>query len=147
MPASRTGSQCRTGEKTMKHSLHFRDRILFGLANVAAAVMMFEPTAIAQSQAPLVLDVPAKSVPVPTTVSPQMQKIIGLPLRSNWNVLPKTGEEWKPVAEAGAAATIKNIPGISERPHDLRDPLPSPVYGDMQAFPPTILTSGTRDPL
>ena len=99
----------------MKHSLHFRDRILFGLANVAAAVMMFEPTAIAQSQAPLVLDVPAKSVPVPTTVSPQMQKIIGLPLRSNWNVLPKTGEEWKPVAEAGAAATIKNIPGISER--------------------------------
>ena len=99
----------------MKHSLHLRDRILFGLANVAAAVMMFEPTAIAQSQAPLVLDVPAKSVPVPTTVSPQMQKIIGLPLRSNWNVLPKTGEEWKPVADAGAAATIKNIPGISER--------------------------------
>ena len=99
----------------MKHSLHFRDRIFFGLANVATAVMMFEPTAIAQSQAPFVLDVPAKSVPVPTTVSPQMQKIIGLPLRSNWNVLPKTGEEWKPVADAGAAATIKNIPGISER--------------------------------
>jgi epsilon-lactone hydrolase len=99
----------------MKHSLQFRDLILFGLANVAAAVMMFESTAIAQSQAPFVLDVPAKSVPVPTTVSPQMQKIIGLPLRSNWNVLPKTGEEWKPVAEAGAAGTIKNIPGISER--------------------------------
>jgi acetyl esterase/lipase len=99
----------------MKQSLHFRDRILFGLASVAATVMMFEPTAIAQSQAPFVLDVPPKSVPVPTTVSPQMQKIIGLPLRSNWNVLPKSGEEWKPVAEAGAAATIKNLPGISER--------------------------------
>ena len=29
--------------------------------------------------------------------------------------------------------------------HDLKDPLISPVYGDMSGFPPTILTSGTRD--
>ena len=29
--------------------------------------------------------------------------------------------------------------------HDLADPLLSPVYGDMRGFPPTILTSGTRD--
>ena len=29
--------------------------------------------------------------------------------------------------------------------HDLKDPLLSPVYGDMKGFPPTILTSGTRD--
>jgi epsilon-lactone hydrolase len=29
--------------------------------------------------------------------------------------------------------------------HDLADPLLSPVYGDMTGFPPTILTSGTRD--
>jgi acetyl esterase/lipase len=29
--------------------------------------------------------------------------------------------------------------------HDLADPLLSPVYGDMSGFPPTILTSGTRD--
>ena len=36
---------------------------------------------------------------------------VGAPLRTGWNVLPKTGEEWKPVADAGAAATIKNIPG------------------------------------
>src|SRR3954453_11169398 len=64
-----------------------------------------------------VLEVPAHSVPVPSTVSPQMAKIIGLPLRTNWNVLPKNGEECKPVADAGAANTIKNIPGISERLH------------------------------
>jgi acetyl esterase/lipase len=63
------------------------------------------------------LDVPAHSVPVPTTVSPQMAKIIGAPLRTNWNLLPKTGEEWKPVADAGAAGTIKNIPGMMERLH------------------------------
>jgi acetyl esterase/lipase len=29
--------------------------------------------------------------------------------------------------------------------HDLRDPLLSPVYGDMSGFPPAILTTGTRD--
>jgi acetyl esterase/lipase len=28
---------------------------------------------------------------------------------------------------------------------DLRDPLLSPIYGDVTAFPPAILTSGTRD--
>ena len=29
--------------------------------------------------------------------------------------------------------------------HDLKDPQLSPVYGDLTGFPPTILTSGTRD--
>jgi acetyl esterase/lipase len=29
--------------------------------------------------------------------------------------------------------------------HDMRDPLISPVYGDFRVFPPTILTTGTRD--
>src|ERR1700712_1694904 len=73
---------------------------------------MVATTASAQT-----LDVPARSVPVPSTVSPQMAKIIGAPLRTNWNVLPKTGEEWKPVADAGAAGTVKNVPGMMERLH------------------------------
>jgi monoterpene epsilon-lactone hydrolase len=29
--------------------------------------------------------------------------------------------------------------------HDLKDPLLSPVYGDMRGLPPAILTTGTRD--
>ena len=29
--------------------------------------------------------------------------------------------------------------------HDLKDPMLSPIYGDMHGFPPTILTTGTRD--
>jgi acetyl esterase/lipase len=80
-------------------------------ATLLCAAMTFA-TAHAQT-----LDVPARSVPVPTTVSPQLAKIIGAPLRTNWNVLPKTGEEWKPVADAGAAATMKNVPGMMERLH------------------------------
>lgn len=38
------------------------------------------------------------------------------------------------------AATVVYAKG-----HDLSDPLLSPVNGDMRGFPPTILTTGTRD--
>ncbi len=38
------------------------------------------------------------------------------------------------------AATI-----IYAHGHDLKDPLISPIYGDMHGFPPAILTTGTRD--
>lgn len=71
----------------------------------------------AQSSEAGMLNVPARSVPVPGTVSPQMAKIIGAPLRTNRDLLPKTGDEWKPVADAGAAATIRNLPGMSDRLH------------------------------
>ena len=92
-------------------------RLLPGLASLAAGVALIALPAPAQTAAPGTLEVPAKSVPVPDTVSPQLQKIIGAPLRANWNIQPKTGEEWKPVAEAGAAALIKNVPGMRERLH------------------------------
>jgi acetyl esterase/lipase len=29
--------------------------------------------------------------------------------------------------------------------HDLKEPLLSPIYGDLSGFPPTVLISGTRD--
>jgi len=83
---------------------------------LCAAIGMAGSPAHAQSEAGM-LNVPARAVPVPSTVSPQMAKIIGAPLRTNWDLLPKSGEEWKPVAEAGAAATIKNLPGMMERLH------------------------------
>ena len=60
-------------------------------------------------------EVPARTLPVPETVSPQVQKLIAAPLRPGWDVLPKTGEEWKPISEAGAAGTIRNLPGLTER--------------------------------
>ncbi len=83
---------------------------------VAIAIGNSAPVRAQTAETPM-LQVPARLVPVPSTVSPQMAKIIGAPLRTGWNVLPKTGEEWKPVADAGAAATIKNIPGMTERLH------------------------------
>jgi epsilon-lactone hydrolase len=90
-----------------------------GHALAATCLVVFSAIPIAdalvQTAAPAGLQVPAKTIEVPTTVSPQLQKIIGAPLRSNWDIQPKTGEEWKPVAEAGAIPTIKNVPGMLER--------------------------------
>lgn len=75
-----------------------------------AAIALFPSTVLAQGQ-----EIPAKTLPVPQTVSPQMQKIIAAPLRNGWNVLPKTGEEWKPLADAIAEGAAKTLPGLLER--------------------------------
>ena len=101
----------------MKRTSRVAHRLLAGAACLAVGVALIALPAVAQTAAPGPLEVPAKIVPVPDTVSPQLQKIIGAPLRANWNIQPKTGEEWKPVAEAGAAALMKNVPGMRERLH------------------------------
>jgi epsilon-lactone hydrolase len=63
------------------------------------------------------LQVPAKTLPVPTDVSPEMQRIIAAPRRSDWNVLWKTGEEWRTAANALAAKSERNLPSMRERLH------------------------------
>ena len=97
---------------TLRSSLDLR--ALIG-AICVAGVAAFAAGAIAQPASNGGFEVPTRSLPVPDTVSPQVQKLIAAPLRPGWNVLPKTGEEWKPVSEAGAAGTIRNLPGLTER--------------------------------
>jgi acetyl esterase/lipase len=63
------------------------------------------------------LEVPAKNLPVPKDVSPEMQQIIGAPLNPAWNVLWKTGEEWRAAANAQAAKTVQGLPALRERLH------------------------------
>lgn len=55
---------------------------------------------------------PARTIPVPGTVSPQMQKLIAAPLPPNWNAIPKTPEEWKQQVDAGAAAAMQTLPAL-----------------------------------
>jgi hypothetical protein len=97
------------------------------LAAACLALLSNVPTVKAQTAPSGALEVPAKTIPVPTTVSPQLQKIIGAPLRSNWDIHPKTGEEWKPVADAGAAALVKNVPGLHRYPRNHRAGEPQPA--------------------
>src|ERR1700675_2125255 len=87
----------------------------FGCAVAASLVLLAANAGRDAAAQGAGLEVPAKTIQVPSTVSPQLQKIIGAPLRSNWDIQPKTGEEWKPVAEAGALPIIKNVPGMLER--------------------------------
>ena len=79
-----------------------------------AALMACPAAAMAADVAPL--DVPAKTLPVPTAdISPGMQKFIGAPLNPDWDKLWKTGEEARAYADVQAAATVKSIPAMLER--------------------------------
>jgi len=60
---------------------------------------------------------PAKTLPVPTDVSPEMQKLIAAPLRQDWDAQWKTGEEWRKVADAAAAKSVLALPAMRERLH------------------------------
>ena len=60
-------------------------------------------------------DVPAKSLPVPTDVSPGMQKLIAAPLNPAWDKLWKTGEEWRRAADKMDQDIVPTIPAMAER--------------------------------
>jgi epsilon-lactone hydrolase len=85
-------------------------------------------------------NVPAKSVPVPLTVSPQMQAIIAAPLRSGWDELPRNGAEWQAKAAAGVATTMRVLPGLRERLHVKVEPT---IIAGVRAF---VVTPATIPP-
>src|SRR5439155_10197755 len=70
--------------------------------------------AAAQTPAAGPRELPPKTVPVPDTVSPQMQKQIASPLTPTWNVIPTTAEGWKEQVNAGYQATMKALPALRE---------------------------------
>jgi monoterpene epsilon-lactone hydrolase len=59
-------------------------------------------------------EVPPRLIPVPETVSPQMQAIIGQPTSPTWNEVPKTVEEWKTRVEKAAANVMAELPKLRE---------------------------------
>jgi monoterpene epsilon-lactone hydrolase len=63
------------------------------------------------------LQVPAKTLPVPADVSPEMHRLIGAPRNPAWNVLWKTGEDWRAAADKRAAGTVQTIRAMRERLH------------------------------
>ena len=90
-------------------------RLALAPASVTAAIILCAPYAVAQTTAPGPRDLPARTIPVPDTVSPQMQKLIAAPLSPTWNVIPKTAEEWKAQVDASAAAMVKTLPALREK--------------------------------
>lgn len=94
----------------MKTHMRISRRRAQGLALIAIAAALAAPHAMAQAPREL----PARAIPVPDTVSPQVQKLIAAPLTPTWNVIPKTAEEWKAQVNAGAAATMQTLPALRE---------------------------------
>lgn len=64
---------------------------------------------------PASMDVPARALPAPSTVSPQIQVIVQEPISATWNVLPKTADQWKALVAAGVALAVARLPAIRER--------------------------------
>jgi acetyl esterase/lipase len=79
-----------------------------------AVLVLFAAQAIAQAPASGPREVPAKTVPVPETASPQIQKQIAAPLTATWNVIPTTPDGWKEQVNAGYQATMKGLPALRE---------------------------------
>ena len=84
---------------------------------VAGALLLLAPAAWAQSPNLLPRDVPAKSVPVPTTVSPELQAVIAQPLRAGWNTPPTTPEGWEQLVKQGEASVGATTQPMADRLH------------------------------
>lgn len=61
--------------------------------------------------------VPARNIPVPQTVSPELQKAIARPLTNFFWTEPKTAEEWKGIVATRAAAGSKPLPQLRDSLH------------------------------
>ena len=68
----------------------------------------------AQQSTPAPRDVPGRSIPFPTTVSPQMQAVIGGPLNPLYNESPKNADEWKAIVQRTAQAAVARLPKLRE---------------------------------
>ncbi len=108
---------------------------------LVAALAIAPAAAVADDAALTPLQVPAKTLPVPTAeISPGMQQFIGAPLNPDWDKLWKTGEEARAYAIGQAARVEKGIPGMLER---LQVKLEPTTVGGVKVF---VVTPATITP-
>ncbi|HMA73851.1 MAG TPA: alpha/beta hydrolase [Xanthobacteraceae bacterium] len=88
----------------------------------------------------MILRAKQENLPLPAAIAP------GTP----WSDLTETGDtyktnEWLDNVLVSYNGYLVRAAKLYANGHDLKDPQLSPIYGDFHGFPPTILTSGTRD--
>ena len=88
----------------------------------------------------MVLRAKQEGLPLPAAIAP------GTP----WADLTDTGDsyatnEWIDNVLVSWDGWLGRAAKLYANGHDLKDPQLSPIYGDFHGFPPTILTTGTRD--
>jgi monoterpene epsilon-lactone hydrolase len=59
--------------------------------------------------------VPERDIPIPATVSPATQAVIGRPLSPIWNEHPKSAEEWKVLIARVADGVVATLPDLRQR--------------------------------
>lgn len=59
-------------------------------------------------------EVPSRLLPVPDTVSPEMQAIIARPLDPTFNIAPKTTADWRTRVDTAARTTVAALPQLRE---------------------------------
>src|SRR5215207_2754441 len=98
----------------------------------------------AQSAPPGTREVPARSLPVPDTVSPQMQAVIARPFNPNFNLVPETTADWKKRVEDAARNVVATLPRLREALGVSVEPT---TIGGVKAFivTPKVIPSGSRD--
>jgi acetyl esterase/lipase len=88
----------------------------------------------------MILRAKAEGLPLPAAIAP------GTP----WADLTETGDsyktnEWVDNVLVSYSGYLTHAAQLYANGHDMKDPQLSPIYGDFHGFPPTILTTGTRD--
>jgi len=88
----------------------------------------------------MVLRAKDEHLPLPAAIAP------GTP----WSDLTDTGDsyetnEWADNVLVTWYGWLGDAAKLYAAGHDLKEPQLSPIYGDFSGFPPTILTTGTRD--
>src|ERR1051325_8876954 len=89
-------------------------RVAVGVAfAVAAIIVVFvSDDVISQTSNNEPRAVPARTVPVPNTVSPEMQALVAAAPAGNWNSAPTTTDEWKKLS---APSPGRNLPALREK--------------------------------
>lgn len=88
----------------------------------------------------LALSAKAQQLPLPAAIAAS----------TPWTDLTKTGDsyytnEYIDNVLVSYDGWLGDAAKLYANGHDLKDPLLSPIYGDVSGFPPTLLISGTRD--
>jgi monoterpene epsilon-lactone hydrolase len=86
---------------------------LLGVGLVSSTHAQIQPAA-AQPVSSATREVPARTIPVPDTVSPQMQAVIARPVNPRWSIVPKTADEWTAIVEKATLATVAGLPKLRE---------------------------------
>lgn len=95
--------------------MKFARRTFLHLAAAAGAAPLVSDKAAAQASiSPTIREVPARPLPVPETVSPQMQAIIGRPINPKYNIAPETIAEWKARVDEAARGVVAGLPKLRE---------------------------------